>query len=203
MARKYYSRYRRRSKSSHLLSDTVTFFVLAVMGLIAAGLYFLTGSFENLAKVLWIAVTLFSLFAGGIVVWILWRQHRLSRALNLSQIDQLDGIAFEQYLAHLLKSRGFVNVSTTVAEGDYGADLLGVYEGTKYAVQAKRYATYKVGVDAIYQVLGGKEYYGCEHTMVITTSYFTNQAKQLAKKSGTQLIDRTQLAAWILEFQSS
>lgn len=125
------------------------------------------------------------------------------RAFELADIDQMSGIRFEQYLRPLLMSRGFTMVSITKAEGDFGADLIATSTGKKYAIQAKRYAMHnKVGVEALYQVMGGKEYYECDACMVITSSTYTPQARELAKKASILLIDRHQLKQWVGEFNN-
>jgi len=148
---------------------------------------------------LFLAILLGIITAVGI--WLMYRRSMRWRALEVSQIDALLGIEFENYLAGLLKFKGFRQVMVTPPEGDYGADLTGYLDGKKYAVQAKQYNSWKkVGVEAIYQVLGGEKKYDCQATMVITTSYYTEQAKILAEKSKTELIDRDILLDWISEY---
>nr|AHF26366.1 hypothetical protein [uncultured bacterium Contig1771_n_1784_cl] len=39
---------------------------------------------------------------------------------ELSKIDQMDGLAFENWCAKLFRDMGFKNVQTTKASGDYG-----------------------------------------------------------------------------------
>jgi len=58
-------------------------------------------------------------------------------------------------------------------------------------------------VDALYQASGGREYYECDRSVVITNSFFTPAASQLGKKIGTVLVDRNVLADWITEYQAS
>lgn len=186
--------YRKRSHASP---------VLVALAICVLGAIIVQSSFSQMHKytsVLCIGaaliVVLFVVFALAVAQW---RERRL-RALQLIDIDAMDGFAFEHYLSQILKSRGFTNVSVTVAQGDYGADIIGNKDGKKYAIQAKRWK-WVVGVEAIYQCLGGREYYGCDCCIVITNSTFTDQAKALAKKSGTYLIDRNILADWIIAFQ--
>lgn len=186
--------YRKRSKSSPLL------FAIAICVLGAIVMQTSLTNFQSYTPILLIfvfaVVTLGVVFAHAIQRW----QARRYKALHLIDIDVMDGLAFEKYLAEILRSRGFTNVLVTVAQGDFGADIIGTKDGIKYAIQAKRWQ-WQVGVEAIYQCLGGKEYYGCDACIVITNSTFTEQARTLAKKSKTYLIDRDKLAEWIIEFQ--
>lgn len=130
------------------------------------------------------------------------RRRERERSLELSEVDKMTGIQFENYLVGLLKYKGYTNIELTPPQGDYGADLIVTFHKQKIAVQAKQYNSWKpVGVEAIYQVLGGERKYHCSGTMVITTGFFTPQAYVLAEESGTELIDRTLLADWITEYR--
>ena len=116
---------------------------------------------------------------------------------SLRQIDALDGVAFEGYLAGLLRERGYV-VEITPASGDFGADLILSRNGERTAVQAKRWRD-RVGVAGVQEAIAGRDYYRCDSGWVITTSGFTAQANELAAKARITLIDRTALARWIAE----
>lgn len=116
---------------------------------------------------------------------------------SLRQIDALDGVAFEGYLAGLLRERDYV-VQITPASGDFGADLILSRNGERIAVQAKRWRD-RVGVTGVQEAIAGRDYYRCDSGWVITTSGFTAQAKELAVKARITLIDRAALARWIAE----
>jgi restriction system protein len=62
----------------------------------------------------------------------------------------------------------------------------------KVAVQAKRYGK-RVGISAIQQVSGAKNYYHAQEAWVITNNYFTDPAKKLAAANNIVLIDRDKL----------
>ncbi|MDA1079839.1 MAG: restriction endonuclease [bacterium] len=193
MAKRYY---RRRSKSN--IPEGV--FVLVALGALVA---FYTGvsSSENLLSLLGVGLLIAVLGAVLFAVVFLYTQARQSRLFSLEQIDTMNGFKFEHYVARLLTHQGYSDVRVTKAEGDFGADITVSKDGQKIAIQVKRYS-YLVGVEAIYQVLGGRDYYKCDTTMVITNNYFTHQAIELAKRSGTVLINRKQLAEWIGEYRS-
>ena len=116
------------------------------------------------------------------------RAHGHARA---SELDQLSGTEFEAFLAGLFRTQGYT-AELTPLTGDYGADLILVKNGKRIAVQAKRYVG-SVGVSAVQEALSGQAYYQCETAWVVTTGTFTNNALELAKKSGVKLIGRSDI----------
>ncbi|WP_082178516.1 restriction endonuclease [Priestia megaterium] len=114
---------------------------------------------------------------------------------GISQVDSMNGRAFEDYLAIILKAKGY-NVQQTQASGDYGADLILSANGIKIAVQAKRYSK-KVGIKAVQEISSAKNYYGVKECWVITNNYFTAPAINLATSNEVKLIDRDQLVNWM------
>lgn len=111
---------------------------------------------------------------------------------ELARIDNMNGVSFESWCASLLTKCGYHNVKVTKATGDYGADIVCYHNGDKTVVQCKRYSN-KVNLKPIQEILGGKHHYGASEMMVITNSYFTDSARQLAKESGVVLWDRRSL----------
>ena len=72
------------------------------------------------------------------------------------------------------------------------ADLILKKDGEKIVVQAKRYSN-KVGIEAVQQIIGAKEYYKATKGMVVTNSFFTPNAVKLASSSNIELWDRNKL----------
>lgn len=108
---------------------------------------------------------------------------------SLSDLDKLEGIEFEEYCKVMFESRGY-KAKLTPPTHDYGADLVIVgKDGMRIVVQAKRYKGL-VGIEAVQQVIGSKAYYNAENCIVITTSYFTDAAKELARVNNVALCDR-------------
>lgn len=116
------------------------------------------------------------------------RAHGHARA---GELDQLSGTEFEAFLAGLFRTQGYT-AELTPLTGDYGADLILAKDGKRIAVQAKRYVG-SVGVSAVQEALSGQAYYQCETAWVVTTGTFTNNALELAKKSGVKLIGRSDI----------
>lgn len=107
-------------------------------------------------------------------------------------MDKMSGIQFEEALAAHFKNQGY-KVSLTPASNDYGADLiLKSPRGEKICVQAKRYSG-KVGNKAIQEIIGALGYYQADRGMVVTNSYYTNNAVTLANANNVELWDRNTL----------
>lgn len=133
-------------------------------------------------------------FLGSLLVlYIVFRGAKKARMLNASmkRIDKMSGVKFEEYLMYQFRKKGY-RVKLTPLTGDFGADLILRKYHRKYIVQAKRYQG-AVGIKAVQEVIGAKEYYGIEHGMVVTNSYYTKAAKELAKASGIELWGRNEI----------
>lgn len=193
--------YHRKRRSSKKRKSSAAEFLLLLVGLPLAGviLYF---NHDPASLMTWflVAAAIIALLI-GVISFFLWRKrYQQRRALQLSNVDRMHGLEFEEYLRHLLSAQGYEKVAVTPSQGDFGADLIAYKDGRKYAVQAKR-SRGLIGVDAIYQVLGGKAEYDAQETMVVTNSFFSSAAQSLASKSGTTLIHRKILTQWILDWQ--
>jgi hypothetical protein len=111
--------------------------------------------------------------------------------VSIDLIDELSGVDFENFLAVLFRRLGY-RVETTKTTGDQGVDLLLYKNNECVAVQAKCYQS-SVGNDAVQQVVAGMKYYKADKSMVVTNSYYTEGARQLAERTNTILWDREKL----------
>jgi restriction endonuclease Mrr len=119
-----------------------------------------------------------------------WQE--MHRDIAFELLDALSGEDFERALHRMFLQLGF-NVKLTKGIGDQGADLLLERDGTRIAVQAKRYKC-SVGNAAVQEVLGAVAYYDCKYGIVATTAGFTRSARELAQKvAHVQLWDRSKL----------
>ena len=114
---------------------------------------------------------------------------------ELFKIDQMqDGYAFENYVAALLKSHGYHDVTVTEKSGDYGADIIATLDGKRIAFQCKC-SSAPIGVKAVQEVLAGKLYYKCDSAVVVTNRDFTMSALTLAHLADVDLWGRNKLAS--------
>jgi len=120
--------------------------------------------------------------------WKLMTSHRFAR---LRDIDSMDGLDFERYVAELLRKNGFRNVSLT-EKYDFGVDIIAEKDGVRWGIQAKRYSGL-VKAKAIRQVVTGLRIYGCDRAMVITNSTYSAVAQRLAAGNDCVLVDRVGL----------
>lgn len=183
---------RRTKKEQRALEDGIKAAIFLVAGL--SYLYtkslLITGIFVGVA---------FALIL-GIIIFQNKREAERLRSSGIKEIDAMDGIQFEYYLKQLYLTQGYA-VEVTNASGDYGGDLLLKKDGVKFVVQAKRYSK-DVGIKAVQEVIGAKSYYSADEAWVVSNSYFTKAARDLADKSDVRLVDRDRLIDSILAMNS-
>lgn len=122
------------------------------------------------------------------------RKFKINKYKNydFSKIDYMDGVEFENLIDAKFQKMGYTT-KLTKATKDYGVDLIAIKNKKSIAIQIKRYNR-NVGVKAIQEVIAAKAFYKTDTAMVLTNSYFTKPAKNLAKETNVILIDRSKLA---------
>ena len=118
--------------------------------------------------------------------------------LTIEQLDELEGSEFENVCAGILLDRGFTDIELTKASGDFGVDILAVYEGQIYGIQCKRYSS-RLDSKPVQEVAAGVTYYGCDVGAVMTNSTLTPHAAELAEAAGIEVWDRDTLTEWLEE----
>ena len=154
-------------------------------------------------------LTLGVFFVGAVTVkflpyWLSRRRHRLQalglQALVIDDVDKMSGLDFERYVACLLEHQGF-KTRVTKSSGDFGVDVVARKDGVGYTVQCKRLNNV-VSRIAVSDAVAGKHHYKCSEAMVVTNRYFTKGAQIFAKSNNCVLVDRDELAMWILAFKN-
>lgn len=200
MTRRYYRRKKQFALETWQILAVLlgSIFIMLFGGTMAVTIY------ENRINTFLVIVLAGLLFLGIAAIIRLYldnNRYKESQAITQSQVDKMSGIDFENYVADLLKARGF-KVEVTPPSGDFGVDLIAKKDEEIYAVQVKRYGPRKkVGRSAISDALGGIHHYHATKAMVITNSFYTRNAKFMARTTGTELVDRETLSKWIREFQ--
>ncbi|WP_083609454.1 restriction endonuclease [Paenibacillus sp. P3E] len=167
---------------------------LAAMGL-ALGGYYLTKTLQG--AIVGAAVGVVVVVALMIIIG-QKRAERLKKS-GIAEIDKMEGVQFEQYLGHLVRSQGY-KAEVTQAAGDYGADLVLSKDGKRIVVQAKRYGK-NVGLKAVQEVRGAVSHYGASAAWVVTNRDYTEQAYKLAKSNNVRLIGREELIEMLLQMR--
>ena len=111
--------------------------------------------------------------------------------ITISSTDTMAPATFEKLIALVFSKLGY-NVMTTKLSGDQGVDVIAEKRGLRIAIQAKCYKE-PVGNFAIQEVVAGKAFYHAQEAYVVTNSYFTKSAKQLADANNVVLWDRDAL----------
>ena len=123
------------------------------------------------------------------------KQKKLNQS-GILQVDAMSGAEFEEFLRLRYKAEGYA-VRKTPYTGDYGADLILEKGQQKIAVQAKRYKS-NVGIKAVQEIAAAKLHYGANEAWVVTNSFFTKAALELAKSNKVKLVNRNELVEILL-----
>jgi restriction system protein len=118
--------------------------------------------------------------------------------VTMYHVDAMNGYDFEKFLAHIFQTAGY-DVEGTKLSGDQGADLFVSKFGKKMVIQAKNYSG-NVGNAAVQEAISAKSFYGCDEAMVVTNSYFTRSATELANAASVRLIGRRELQAYLDDY---
>lgn len=131
------------------------------------------------------------------------------RDFTLSQVqsnkqnsfDSLNGTGFESLLQRLYEKMGYV-VRITGRTGDQGGDLVAIKDTERLLIQAKCYKNVSVGNSAVQEAFAAMSHYECNKSSVVTTSYFTKEAYELAKSTGVKLIEKRDLQEYLKKYLS-
>ncbi|PYI56634.1 restriction endonuclease [Paenibacillus flagellatus] len=118
------------------------------------------------------------------------KRQKMKKA-NIEAIDKMEGFEFEEYLTYIFQLKGYKS-ERTKASGDFGADIVLQKDGIKTVVQTKRYKN-KVDLSAVQEIVTSMRMYQANFAMVVTNSYFTKPAIELAKANNVELWDRDRL----------
>ena len=111
--------------------------------------------------------------------------------ITIYDIDRLTGVQFEEIMESLLNANGYSDAHVTGKAGDQGGDILTYDDDEKLIIQAKNYSLdRKVTNSAVQEVLGAIAYYGADKGIVVTNSFFTSSAIELAEVNNITLWDR-------------
>jgi restriction system protein len=122
------------------------------------------------------------------------------RVLSMSNVDEMSGIEFEEFVSELLHAQGYTIRLTPI--NDFGVDIIARRDGESTAIQTKRYAK-PVGLGAVQQVYAGMAQHRCTQCMVVTNSQYTSGAIRLAEVNHCRLVNRDELARWMATLDST
>lgn len=119
---------------------------------------------------------------------------------GLTNVMSLDPYDFEAFVAKLFEAQQFTSVRLLGRSGDRGVDISGVdTQGRITVIQCKRYRN-NVSSDPIQRLHSFAITRGAQRKILVTTSDFTNQAKDEALNTGTELISGNDLEILIANY---
>ncbi len=122
--------------------------------------------------------------------------------ISLSDIDQMTGHEFEEYLYVLIRSLDYNETYLTKKSRDFGADLLfRNREEQLTVVQAKRLSE-KLGLDAVQQIYTAQAYYGADRALIITSAEeVSDPCRKLAAATKVRILTRSEMGEMIKSFK--
>lgn len=130
---------------------------------------------------------------------------RAARYMDITDLELVSGYEFEHVLAKVL-SLVEGEATVTEASGDQGLDVVWTRDDTTIGIQAKAYAAgNSVSNSAVQEIYTGTDVRGTEYTIdvpaVVTTSQYTNGAREAAENTGVVLYGRSDIQQWLSEAQ--
>ncbi len=111
----------------------------------------------------------------------------------VSYLDVMHEEDFLDYIARLLNGQG---CKTTITQGcTTGIEIIADKRGKKYATMAVRSSS-PLSAKIVSMANSGAQKHGCQRTMIVTNSLFSQQAKELAKECKVKLVDGPTLLSW-------
>jgi HJR/Mrr/RecB family endonuclease len=111
----------------------------------------------------------------------------------MASMDAMNGRAFEQHIAKLLRRDGCTNVVVQGGHGDRGVDITGrTADGRRLVVQCKRFAPYlNITSPDVQKFVGAaKVLYSAEVALFVATCPFTPDAVRIAAETGITAVHR-------------
>jgi len=114
--------------------------------------------------------------------------------LNSQSYDsKMSGKEYELFCSDILKKAGWF-VSMTKSTGDQGVDLIAEKNNIKIVIQCKNHNS-RIGNKAVQEVAAGRIFYNADLAFVVSNSYYTTSAYQLANKNLVKLLHHADLEA--------
>lgn len=170
------------SRYSRAQNDNVSFVIVVLVG---------AAAWTHRTELVRIAFTAFAVICCLLLLKLSWKLLGFRHFAQLKNVDAMDGLEFEYYVADLLRRNGFHNVSLT-EKYDFGVDIIAEKDGIRWGIQVKHYSGL-IKADAVRQVVTGLRLYDCDRAMVITNSTYSNVAQRLATGNDCVLVDRAGL----------
>jgi restriction system protein len=195
---------RRNESLLNVLTACPWWVSVAVSACAFVGLRYVLPSIEFQNPFLKSFATVISQFAAIIAIVLLipapisalnsWRKRRLlDSQKGIDSIRALGWKEFEELVGEAYRRQGYSVVENAGAGPDEGIDLVLKKNGTMVLVQCKQWRSTKVGVNIVREVYGVMTAKKANSAIVITSGFFTQEAKNFAADKPIDLVDGTQL----------
>lgn len=119
------------------------------------------------------------------------KQRKQTVSEKLAQLEKMDNLQFEHYMARLFALQGY-EVRYTPVTNDYGADLIISRDNTTIAVRCTL-GDRVLQKDCIEAALEAMRHYSIHKAMIVTNQMFSGEAISYARRKPIILIDRLSL----------
>jgi restriction system protein len=126
-----------------------------------------------------------------ITVYLIKRERRNLLASGIDAVDKMGSRHFAYFLEVLFKRQGFT-VKETLVVGNYGADLILERSGNRLVAQARRWKN-NAGIKVVDDAVAAVKHHHAHNGIIISNTYFTDEAIGLARSNGIELWDRDKL----------
>lgn len=190
------SRKRRKSSVNEAYLIMITICALSFVVAIKQIFISISTSISNLSNIQQLALFIFTTISIALVPYLKYKHINFrERNRHFSNIDymQLSDHQFEEFCADLLNSLGY-KVKATQKTNDGGKDLVGRDpQGNQVFGECKQWNTSNVGRPLIQKLKGAMADANIQYGVFITTSRFSQQALDYAKRNDIRCIDRAEL----------
>ena len=123
--------------------------------------------------------------------------------VNVKSIQKLSWREFEELIAEVFRRRGYAVTENIGIGPDGGVDVRLEKDGKQTIVQCKHWKKSSVGVPIVREMFGIMTAEEADSVMVISSGYFTKEAKSFAEGLPIHLIDGEHLARLVGEAQNN
>lgn len=194
------SRKRRKSSVNESYLLVIAICALSFVVMIKQMFISISTSLTNLSSSAQLALIIFTTTAIALVFYLKHKhidfRHRNRHFSNIDYM-QLSDHQFEEFCADVLNQLGY-KVKTTPPKNDGGKDLVGRDpQGNRVFGECKQWTTSNVGRPLLQKLKGAMADANIQYGIFITTSRFSKQALEYAKRNNIRCVDRTELEKMI------
>jgi restriction system protein len=131
-----------------------------------------------------------------------WRKRKLlDMQESIDTVRNLNWKEFEELVGEAYRRQGYTVYENTSAGPDGGIDLTLKKNGELILVQCKQWRNIKVGVDKVRELYGVQISQNANRSILMTSGFFTQEAKNFAANKPIDLVEGSQLLEFIKNVQ--